>query len=130
MELNKIETVKVGDFEVNRYLTYAQIQQIANSVVIFNTWAERQTNYDMLLLYHVTNIGKEELEKHSHTEWLESGIIDQVKKIVVNIDQIDEAIKYHESMQRIIGEVANEIVKQLKPLAEAIEKYGKTKAKK
>ena len=130
MELKKIETVKIGDFEVNRYLTYAQIQQIANSVIIFNTWAERQTNYDMLLLYHATNIGKEELEKHTHSEWLESGIIGQVKKIVVNINQIDEAIKYHESMQRIIGEVANKVVEQLKPLAEAIEKYGKTKAKK
>lgn len=39
------------DVTVNRYLTYAQIQQIAEATMKFHTWAERQQNIDMLILF-------------------------------------------------------------------------------
>ena len=46
---------------VNRYLTYAQIQQIAEATMKFHTWAERQQNIDMLILIHATDMTVEEM---------------------------------------------------------------------
>ena len=64
------------DFAVNRYLTYAQIQQIVNAVEkaaqTDDGWATRETNIDMLVLYHATNLGKEKLEEIGHETLLQS----------------------------------------------------------
>lgn len=114
-EINKFNTTtKLGAYgiAVNDYLTYAQIQQIVDSTLALNqpdengkthnTWAERQQNIDMLLLYHATDIGKENLEKYSHDEFLASGLIDAVKNTVVNYYDIETALEYSESLKRTI----------------------------
>ena len=104
---------------VNYYLTYAQIQQIANAVVassaddLEDTWANRQTNIDMLMLYHATDIAKEELEKVGHDDLLTSGLIQAVREQIKNYYEIFEAINYIEDNQRAIGKLLKSLPKIL-----------------
>ena len=104
---------------VNYYLTYAQIQQIANAVVSSSaddsedSWANRQTNIDMLMLYHATDITKEELEKVGHDDLLTSGLIQAVREQIKNYYEIFEAINYIEDNQRAIGKMLKSLPKIL-----------------
>lgn len=102
------------EIEINRYLTYAQIQQICNAVRQFETWSERQKNIDLLLLYHATDMTQEEIESYSDEELLQSGLIDMVKETVKNYEDIYVAIDYTESISKAITKVAREMTKVLK----------------
>lgn len=101
----KIHYNEEFDINVNYYLTYAEIQAIADSVVKLESWAERQTNIDMLVLKYVTDIPMEELQKKGHDTLLTSGLIEEVMYSVKNIDQLYEAISYATSMNKFIGDV-------------------------
>ena len=107
-EVNK-EYLEQYDIHVNRYLTYSQIQAIANSVRNLESWAERKQNIDMLLLAFATDILREELENHTHDYWLNTGVISDVYSIVNNWYMIEEAINYEESPMRMIIKLAKEI---------------------
>ena len=118
---------------VNYYLTYAQIQQIANAVVassaddLEDTWANRQTNIDMLMLYHATDITKEELEKVGHDDLLTSGLIQAVREQIKNYYEIFEAINYIEDNQRAIGKLLKslpKILEESKGLQALMKKHG------
>lgn len=102
------------EIEINRYLTYAQIQQICNAVRQFETWSERQKNIDLLLLYHATDMTQEEIESYSDEELLQSGLIDMVKETVKNYEDIYVAIDYTESISKAVTKVAREMTKVLK----------------
>lgn len=108
-------TVYLEDYDVtvNKYLTYADIQQIVNSTlklaqtetkegIIADNWASRNQNIDMVMLVCATDIPVEVLEKTSHAELLKSGLIDAVKKSIENYNQIEEAFKYTESWDKIL----------------------------
>lgn len=118
---------------VNYYLTYAQIQQIANAVVTSSiddsddTWANRQTNIDMLMLYHATDIGKEKLEEIGHDDLLTSGLIQAVRNQIKNYYEIYEAIDYIENNQRTINKLLKSLPKVLeetKGLQDLMKKHG------
>ena len=120
-EIKGNQTVYLEDYDVtvNKYLTYAQIQQIANAVVAASvndsddTWANRQTNIDMLMLYHATDISKEKLEEIGHDALLTSGLIDSVQFRIENYHEIYEAIDYIENNQRAIGKILKSLPKVL-----------------
>ena len=120
-EIKGTQTVYLEDYDitVNKYLTYAQIQQIANAVVAVSandsddTWANRQTNIDMLMLYHATDIGKEKLEEIGHDDLLTSGLIHAVREQIKNYYEIFEAINYIEDNQRAIGKLLKSLPKIL-----------------
>ena len=121
------------DITVNKYLTYAQIQQIANAVVTASmddsedTWANRQTNIDMLMLYHATDIGKEKLEEIGHDALLTSGLIESVRCCIENLYDVDDAINYIEDNQRAIGKLLKSLPKILedsKGLQGLMKKHG------
>ena len=119
--------VEIGElkFKIENYLTYSQIQQIVESVKTLGTWAERETNIDMLLLYHATDLGQEEIQKRAHDEWLKMGVIDSVKNHVNNYDRVHEAIEYTESTGRAVAQILQ--ILQQGPLMEFLEKYGRNK---
>ena len=96
---------------VNRYLTYAQIQQIVEATMKFHTWAERQQNIDMLVLVHATDMTVEEIEKHTHDELLQCGLIDKVTSNIENMWDVGYALEYHESTQRALAQILGEINK-------------------
>ena len=120
-EIKGNQTVYLEDYDitVNKYLTYAQIQQIANAVVAASvndsddTWANRETNIDMLMLYHATDIGKEKLEEIGHDTLLTSGLIEAVRYRINNLYNIDEAIDYIENNQRAINKLLKSLPKVL-----------------
>ena len=119
------------DFAVNRYLTYAQIQQIVNAVEkaaqTDDSWATRETNIDMLVLYHATNLGKEKLEEIGHKTLLQSGLIDNVKAQIVNYHQLKEALDFTESLPRAVYKLISQLPKVLDNdvFKSAMKKYGK-----
>ena len=134
-EIKGNQTVYLEDYDitVNKYLTYAQIQQIANAVVAASTndaddtWANRETNIDMLMLYHATDIGKEKLEEIGHDALLTSGLIEAVRCCIENLYNVDEAIDYIENNQRAISKVLKSLPKILedsKGLQGLMKKHG------
>ena len=134
-EIKGNQTVYLEDYDVtvNKYLTYAQIQQIANAVVAASvndsddTWANRQTNIDMLMLYHATDIGKEKLEEIGHDNLLTSGLIDAVRYRIENLYDVDDAIDYIENNQRAISKILKSLPKVLeetKGLQDLMKKHG------
>ena len=134
-EIKGNQTVYLEDYDitVNKYLTYAQIQQIANAVVAASvndsddTWANRQTSIDMLMLYHATDIGKEKLEEIGHDNLLTSGLIDAVRYRIENIYGVNDAIDYIENNQRAINKLLKSLPKVLeetKGLQDLMKKHG------
>ena len=134
-EIKGNQTVYLGDYDitVNKYLSYAQIQQIANAVVAASandaddTWANRETNIDMLMLYHATDIGKEKLEEIGHDVLLTSGLIEAVRCRIENLYNVDEAIDYIENNQRAINKMLKSLPKILedsKGLQGLMKKHG------
>lgn len=130
---NQTSYLEDYDITVNKYLTYAQIQQIANAVVTASandaddTWANRQTNIDMLMLYHATDIGKEKLEEIGHDTLLTSGLIEAVRYRIENLYNVDEAIDYIENNQRAINKMLKSLPKVLeeaKGLQDLMKKHG------
>ena len=134
-EIKGNQTVYLEDYDitVNKYLTYAQIQQIANAVVAASTndsddtWANRQTNIDMLMLYHATDISKEKLEEIGHDDLLTSGLIESVRCCIENLYDVDDAINYIEDNQRAIGKLLKslpKILEESKGLQGLMKKHG------
>lgn len=134
-EIKGNQTVYLEDYDitVNKYLTYAQIQQIANAVVAASvndsddTWANRQTNIDMLMLYHATDISKEQLEEIGHDNLLTSGLIEAVRYRIENLYDINGAIDYIENNQRAINKMLKSLPKILedsKGLQGLMKKHG------
>lgn len=115
------------DIHVNRYLTYAQIQQIVNAVIKFDTWAERQQNIDMLILYHATDIGAEKLEKIGIDNLLCSGVVINVKDCIQNYYDILDAIEYTESTQRALAQIVHKLPEYSKQIEDMIKNGSKNK---
>ena len=127
MNIPEIKKVKLEeyDIEIDSYLTYAQVQQIVNSALHCENWAERQQTIDMLMLYHATNIPLEELENIGHDKLLQSGLIDVVKENVRNYYQIFDVLKYTTSTNRALGQIFKQI-SELLPTLEKVVKRGKS----
>ncbi len=119
------------DIDIQQYLTYAQIQQIVNAVEkaaqTDGSWATRETNIDMLVLYHATNLDKEKLEEIGHETLLQSGLIDNVKTQIVNYHQLKEALDFTESLPRAAYKLISQMPKVLDNdvFKAAMKKYGK-----
>lgn len=126
-EISK-KTIYLDNFDVNVkcYFSLAEIQQIVNAVVKFNTWAERQENVVMLTLFHATDIGEEKLNKLNSEVVIESGLFEAVKNCIVNFDEIEKALTYTESFGRNMKIVLDQTAPQINDLLDlVVKKYGK-----
>lgn len=127
------------DIDIRQYLTYAQIQQIVNAVEMASkeddreddreddSWSARQTNIDMLVLLHATDIGKEKLEEVGHEMFVISGLMDCVRDNVINIDEVYNALDYTESLTRAGYKLLKDASKVVKTdtFKAAMKNYGK-----
>lgn len=129
-EIKAKENIYLENFDVhvNQYLTYDQIQQIVNAVIKFDSWAERQQNIELLVLYHATNIKQNEIEEIGHDMLLQSGLIDDVCKQIINFDKIYEAIEYTESISKALTQIAKMLPTKMKELEKVIN-YGSKSSK-
>ena len=130
-EIKNIGKVYLDEFDVyvEPYLSYEQIQQIVRSVLTEDDWSVRQQTIDMLILYHVTDITKEEFDKFTHEDLLKSGLIEEVKTIVKNLNQIQEAIDYTQSLLRAMKQIADKLPEFKKIIQEAVAKNGRSNNK-
>lgn len=128
-EIKNLEPVYLEqyDIHVNRYLTYAQIQQVVNAVIKFDTWAERQQNIDMLILYHATDIDAKKLEEIGIDTMLASGVVTDVKNCIHNYYDIIEAIDYTQSTQRALAQIINKLPEYSKQIEDVIKNGGRKK---
>lgn len=108
------------DININQYLSYAQIQNIINTTLKLDSWAERQTNIDMLILAYATDMGVEAIQEKGHELLLKSGLINTVTKSVLNINQIYEGIKSTESVARGLSYIVKELPKYKEQIDKAI----------
>lgn len=126
MKMDKTHLEEYG-VDVKRYLSYAEIQSIADGCVELQTWADRQQNLDMLVMHFAAGIPVEELEKNGHDYYLQSGMIDAVSACVTNIFQIEEAIKFTESPVRLLSQLAKEIPEFSRKVDEVMKDAGSQK---
>ena len=115
-ELKGIDSIYLEDYDikVNKYLTEAQIQQIVNAIIQFDTWAEREENKNILVLYHATDMTKEDIEKYPYDILQSSGLIDTVVKNIDNYEEINKAVNWTEGMSRTLNQIAKELGKMMK----------------
>ena len=130
-ELKPIDKIYLEDYDVyvNPYLTYAQIQQISNAMSLDWKWAEAQVNLDMLVLYHATNLSKEDIEGIEHDLLFSSGLIEAVYKSIRNIDQLKDALDYKQSFARGMTQLMKNLPNMVKPLKEAVDKHERSSKK-
>lgn len=107
-DINIIKEIYLEKYDINvhPYLCYSEIQQIVEATRTCENWSDKQTNIDMLVLYHATDLTKEDLEKYTHDEWLQSGIIDDVYNSIKNLNQLYQAIEWSEGkncVERLLG---------------------------
>lgn len=113
-------TVHLDEYDVNVkcYLNVAEIQQIINATLKFDTWSGRKQNIVMLVMYHATDIGADKLEEIGVQNIIESGLFDAVKNNINNYNEIQEGIEYTESFARnmslVIAKSGPQIVDMLK----------------
>ena len=121
----------IYDIDIHQYLTYAQIQQIVNAVEGASkgndSWSARQTNIDMLILMHTTDVGKEKLEEVGHEMLVKSGLMDCVRGNVINIKEVYNALDYTESLTRAGYKLLKDASKVVKTdtFKAAMKNYGK-----
>ena len=113
--------------KVNRYLTYAQIQQIVNSTIRLDSWSEREENIDILILYHATNLTKKQIEEIGHEAFIDSGVMEEIRSAVVNISKVYEAISYTESTARAVAKIAKDLPKMLESTMSEVKNYASKK---
>ena len=115
-ELKGIDSIYLEDYDikVNKYLTEAQIQQIVNAIIQFDTWAEREENKNILVLYHATDMTKDDIEKYPYDILQSSGLIDSVIKNIDNYEEINKAVSWTEGMNRTLNQIAKELGKMMK----------------
>lgn len=97
------------DIEVKKYLTYAQIQKIVETTIKYKTWAERQTNIDMMVLCYTTNIGVDKIQEIGIDKLVMAGLVDEVQYVVVNYNKIYDGIQYHESVAKALFELSEKL---------------------
>lgn len=110
-ELKELEPIYLQNFDVkvNRYLTLSQIQKIINEAIIVEDYEQRESIIDYLLLCYCTDIGQEKIEDLGPDIIIQSGLMDEVKKNVKNLDKLIEGIQYHESTGKALRMIAKNI---------------------
>ena len=118
-ELELVE-LKNFDIKVHPYLSYVEIQTVVQTTLQLESWAERQTNIDMLVLAFGTDKSMEELQEIGHETLLRSGLIDAVKANIRNFNCIEEALKYEESTVKAINTIIKFLPKYKKELEKVL----------
>lgn len=127
-ELKRTEDVYIEELDlyVKRYLTLAQIENIAQNVAQFETWAEREKTKNLIMFIYATGIEGEEdkINAIDYELYQENGVFWKVEDKIANAYLIDEAIEYTCSTVRALYQLANHLPEIVKPLKEVMERHG------
>jgi hypothetical protein len=116
-QLEEAKDVYLKEYEVNvhPYLSIAQASEIIKGIckISSNDYAERKMCEDMLILFHATDIAKEDLESNTYELLTSSGLIHAVRSKIKNIEVIKEGLDYTESVGRSLSMLAPKILPML-----------------
>lgn len=125
-QLEKAKDIYLKEYEVNvhSYLTLEQVDSIIAGICALENkeFSERRMCEDGLILYHATDISKEEIESIPYDDLVSSGLIDAVRSKIKNIGIIQEGLAYTESFTRNLSALAPKILPMMEKLGDL---YGK-----
>ena len=128
-ELQKPERIYIEEFDiyVKPRLSDAEIQQIANNVIKFKTWAERERTMNLMMFIYATEISdEEEINALDYDLMNECGVFNTVWNTIHNADSILDAIEFSESILLALSQIAENLPEMLKPLGEVLKRHGKS----
>lgn len=131
-ELQKPERIYIEKFDiyVKPRLSDAEIQQIANNVIKFKTWAERERTMNLMMFIYATEISDEdEINALDYDLMNECGIFNTVWNTIHNADSILDAIEFSESILLALSQIAENLPEMLKPIGEVLKRHGKSTEK-
>lgn len=109
---NDIQELNVG--LVSTHLSFDQIQNIANNVMEHDVWAEREIIKTKMMILYLTDLTEEKIDEIGLDSLMSGGIMAKLSSEVDNLHQVDEAIKYQESL----GYLGQKFLKVLTDLGE------------
>lgn len=128
-ELQKPERIYIEEFDiyVKPRLSDAEIQQIANNVIKFKTWAERERTMNLMMFIYATEISDEdEINALDYDLMNECGVFNTVWNTIHNADSILDAIEFSESILLALSQIAENLPEMLKPIGEVLKRHGKS----
>ena len=131
-ELQKPERIYIEEFDiyVKPRLSDAEIQQIANNVIKFKTWAERERTMNLMMFIYATEISDEdEINALDYDLMNECGVFSAVWNTIQNAYSILDAIEFSESILLALSQIAENLPEMLKPIGEVLKRHGKSTEK-
>lgn len=128
-ELQKPERIYIEKFDiyVKPRLSDAEIQQIANNVIKFKTWAERERTMNLMMFIYATEISDEdEINALDYDLMNECGVFNTVWNTIHNASSILDAIEFSESILLALSQIAENLPEMLKPIGEVLKRHGKS----
>ena len=128
-ELQKPERIYIEKFDiyVKPRLSDAEIQQIANNVIKFKTWAERERTMNLMMFIYATEISDEdEINALDYDLMNECGVFNTVWNTIQNASSILDAIEFSESILLALSQIAENLPEMLKPIGEVLKRHGKS----
>ena len=131
-ELQKPERIYIEKFDiyVKPRLSDAEIQQIANNVIKFKTWAERERTMNLMMFIYATEISDEdEINALDYDLMNECGVFNTVWNTIHNAYSILDAIEFSESILLALSQIAENLPEMLKPIGGVLKRHGKSTEK-
>lgn len=128
-ELQKPERIYIEKFDiyVKPRLSDAEIQQIANNVIKFKTWAERERTMNLMMFIYATEMSDEdEINALDYDLMNECGVFNTVWNTIHNASSILGAIEFSESTLLALSQIAENLPEMLKPIGEVLKRHGKS----
>ena len=128
-ELQKPERIYIEKFDiyVKPRLSDAEIQQIANNVIKFKTWAERERTMNLMMFIYATEMSDEdEINALDYDLMNECGVFNTVRNTIQNASSILDAIEFSESILLALSQIAENLPEMLKPIGEVLKRHGKS----
>lgn len=129
-ELQKPERIYIEKFDiyVKPRLSDAEIQQIANNVIKFKTWAERERTMNLMMFVYATEMADkpDEINALDYDLMNECGVFSAVWSTIHNAHSILDAIEFSESILLALSQIAENLPEMLKPIGEVLKRHGKS----
>lgn len=129
-ELQKPERIYIEKFDiyVKPRLSDAEIQQIANNVIKFKTWAEREKTMNLMMFIYATEMADkpDEVNALDYDLMNECGVFNTVWNTIHNAHSILDAIEFSESILLALSQIAENLPEMLKPIGEVLKRHGKS----
>lgn len=104
----KIKTVHNAEYDItiNCFLSSEQIEEIAKEVIKLPSYVEREQMICYKVLSLCTDISVDTIENTDPNLIEMSGLWEVVKNCIFNFYEIEDAIKFYESVVRLLADIA------------------------